>query len=48
MNLEKVQRHQSRKDIYNCLIMPDDSISKFDRFMIKQILYNEFELKDIA
>ncbi len=47
MELEKVQCHHVRRDMYG-IIFPQDSITKFDKFMIKQILYIEFILNEIV
>ena len=45
MNLEKVERHQIRKDLYlNGSILPHESITEFDRFMVRQIFFKELSI----
>ena len=43
-----VQSHYIRDDTYtNRIIVPHDHVSELDRFIVKQILYNELELNNI-
>ena len=45
MNLEKVDRHQERKDIYQAgMILPFESITELDRFIIRQIFCKELDV----
>lgn len=45
MNLEEVQNHPFRQDIYiDRIITPSDKIAAKDRYKIKRILMEEFSI----